>query len=40
MQVNISLLLLFLISCTGQTTIGGNFMVGKKEEKYPIKKIW
>lgn len=39
MQVNVSLLLLFLISCTGQTAIGGNFMAGKKEETYLIKKI-
>lgn len=40
MQVNVSILLLFLISCTGQTTVSGDFMVGNEEEKYPIKKIW
>jgi len=39
MQVNVPLLLLFLISCDGQTTIGGSFVGGKKEEKYPIKKV-
>lgn len=33
MQVNAYLFLLFLISCTEQTTAGGNFMVRKKGAK-------
>lgn len=39
MEVNVSLLLLFLISSTEQATVGGNLIVGNKEEKYPILKI-
>lgn len=39
MEVDVSLLLLFLISATEQVTVGGNLTAGNKEEKYPILKI-
>lgn len=37
MPSNTGVLVLVLIACTGQTTVGGNFVVGKTEEENHLK---